>query len=110
LSVPGEAAERLERSLFDRGFEVRLVRQDQCPAAALSAVLVALYSAGLVVIYAGHLPSLDLETLRKKSGGKFFDCPTSGNSEMAEETVERMLGIAETLRVNSEFQNPGARN
>jgi sulfate adenylyltransferase subunit 1 len=110
LSVPGEAAERLERSLFDRGFEVRLVRQDQCPAAALSAVLVALYSAGFVVIYAGHLPSLDLETLRKKSGGKFFDCPTSGSSEMAEETVERMLGIAETLRVNSEFQNPGARN
>src|SRR5215467_4498227 len=107
--LPAEAAPQLERRLFERGFEARLVRQADWPAEALPSVLAALYSAGMAVVCAGHPSVEELAALGGKAGGKPV-VHAAEPSRGIEETIDRMLVIAERLRVEHESLNPGTRN
>jgi len=104
FSVPdGPLVERLERNLFEKGFEALLVRQDEVPTSALSAVLCALWSAGIVVVYAGDLTSQERGVIEGVAGGRFFEFPAAEKSATTEEILRQALSVAETLRIGNEF-------
>ncbi|HKF24551.1 MAG TPA: hypothetical protein VKB24_01205, partial [Candidatus Acidoferrum sp.] len=85
------------------------VRQADWPAEALPSVLAALYSAGMAVVCAGHPSVEELAALGGKAGGKPV-VHAAEPSRGIEETIDRMLVIAERLRVEHESLNPGTRN
>jgi len=95
------AAERLERELFLRGFAAFLVRKDEFPASAETTLLSALSSAGILVIYAGELASGETGAVEAAFEGRIYPLPSVDSSAGADEIVERGLVIAETLRIRS---------
>jgi len=93
-----ELAERLEENLFARGFLALLLRGEEIPAAALLPVLSALWSAGLVVVYAGEIAPGRRNELEAVSEGRFFTLTTS---RPAEQVLDEALAIAEKLRTGA---------
>ena len=102
-------AERLERSLFEGGFEVVLVRQGLEPPSALPALLSALWSAGIVIVHAADaLSAKQRGTLEAMAGGFFFDLSTASVASLNQDLIDRALALAETLRLPSDFNKEGA--
>src|SRR5262249_18904253 len=99
-----DVAELLEETLFARGFEVLLVRGDESSTFALQPVLSALWSAGLVVVYAGQIGPEQQRELQAISKGRFFAFTSSDGLLAAEQILNQALTIAETLRIGANPQ------
>jgi bifunctional enzyme CysN/CysC/sulfate adenylyltransferase subunit 1 len=100
FSVPsGPIAEHLETELFEKGFEALLVRTDERSRFALPAIIAALWSAGVVTIYAGELTSLERDAIRAFALDRFFEFPGE-----QEKVAHRALDAAETLRIGGNSQ------
>jgi sulfate adenylyltransferase large subunit len=90
---------QLERSLFEEGFEVRAVDEHSSFSSAKTD-WAALHDAGFVVIYRN--PSLGAEErldLRSAAGDHFFDLEELELPSGDAEAVERILALAEALRI-----------
>ncbi len=96
-------AERFERTLFARGFEAFLFRKEEFPASVRPAVLSALSSAGILVIYAGDLTPEEVGEIETAFEGRIFLLHSAESSPTADEIVHRGLTIAEGLRVANNF-------
>ena len=95
-----ESAEGLERNLFEAGFAALLIRNDQVPLSALAAVLSALRSAGLLVLYWSETPSPEKRSALEAAGNEFFfDLHDDASRGSHHEIIERGLSIARALRV-----------
>jgi bifunctional enzyme CysN/CysC/sulfate adenylyltransferase subunit 1 len=97
FSVSGtvESAEKLERSLLQRGFEAVLVEQGEIPVSARPVFYSTLWNLGLVVVvWQAEEPSnLDRESFRSIAGCFYLD--GAGND---------VLKVAETLWLDSRSQ------
>jgi sulfate adenylyltransferase large subunit len=99
-------AEILERELFNRGFETQLVRVDEVRPAVLPALLEALWSAGLAIVYANKAPRREEQaSLEAVAGDSLFDVSLLGASGSIREVVDQVIEIAESLRVTSYERN-----
>jgi hypothetical protein len=89
----------LERALFDRNFEVLLVKYDEIPEAAVSAVLTNLLAAGLAVVFwAGRDSSFDPGTHEKLAGNFVFRLSDTESNQSGQKVFEQALAFAESLR------------
>jgi sulfate adenylyltransferase large subunit len=91
-------ASRLERALFEKGFEVLHLDEEASPYAFFDAVRAA-QRIGAVAIYSGA--ALDMDTDRRlTSEGKplLFDLSQKNESAKDEELFQRALALADTLR------------
>jgi sulfate adenylyltransferase large subunit len=106
IAIDGQpsTAERLEESLFAKGFEVLLVRGEAIPSSALSPVLSTLWSAGLIVVYAGPVGPGQHRELQAISEGRFFSLASSDGLLAEEEVLNEALEIAERLRIGVNSQ------
>ena len=98
-------AKRLERALFEEGFEAIVV--DASKASFLSArdSWAILYATGFVVIYAN--PSLEPEEraeLKTVAGDSYFDLDTLDLAAEDTKAVQQVLLLAESLRIANEKQ------
>jgi sulfate adenylyltransferase subunit 1 len=97
---------RLERALFNEGFEAMLVEEH--PSGPLTKnTWAALHAAGFVVIY--HNPSLgpdDRSRLQTAVGEHFFDLAELDLPVADAEAVEYVLTLAASLRILREPGNP----
>jgi hypothetical protein len=94
----------LERNLFERGFETLLVHQKDAPLSALPALLSALWSAGIVIVYAGErISEQERATLESTAGKLFFDLSATTSSATDREFLRPALAFAETLRLETDF-------
>jgi sulfate adenylyltransferase subunit 1 len=92
-------ARRLERALFEDGFEVMLVEKSASPHSP-KAAWKTLHSAGFVVIYWN--PTLGIEEkldLRATAGDSFFDLAELNLPHDDAKAVERVRTLAESLRI-----------
>jgi sulfate adenylyltransferase subunit 1 len=94
-------AKKLERALFDEGFEVVLVVEENTPFFSMKAAWSALHAAGFVVLY--HNPSLGTEErleLRATAGERFFDFAELNFPAGDGEAIEQILTLAASLRIS----------
>jgi sulfate adenylyltransferase subunit 1 len=112
FSVNGklDVAKSLERSLFEKGFVAVLVRQDELAFSALPSVLCALWSAGVVVVYAGELTSQERGVIQAVAEDRLFGFPAAESSATTDEILHQALSVAETLRIGIVFPNKEAFN
>jgi sulfate adenylyltransferase subunit 1 len=99
---------RIERALFEEGFEVMMVGEESASSAPPRTSWHTLHAAGFVVIYRN--PSLGPEEkleLKTVAGDRFFDLAELQLPARDNEALEQILGIAETLRFPAEDDNPG---
>jgi bifunctional enzyme CysN/CysC/sulfate adenylyltransferase subunit 1 len=100
-------ATRLERNLFDQGFEVLHLTNSAVSADALSETIRVTQAAGIVVLYSGS--TLNAETKRHiaaHSEGRLFDLAESKTSHMSEEEHARQaLAFAKALRLSPVEKN-----
>jgi sulfate adenylyltransferase subunit 1 len=104
VNVRAALSRQLERALFDEGFEVMLVEENDLVTKPTWA---ALHAAGFVVIY--HNPSLDPEgrsRLKAAAGDQFFDLSELKLPAEDVEAVEHLLNLAASLRISPESGNP----
>jgi sulfate adenylyltransferase subunit 1 len=102
-----DVAECLERSLFERGFDVLLLRHELLRSSALPSVLSALWSVGMVIVYSGQeLLNQERAVLEGAAGDRFFVLPRQ-EGVAAERIADDVLAIAETLRVGTDAHNEG---
>ncbi len=92
-------ASRFERALFDRGFEVLHLESAGESAAAFLETIRATRKVGIIVIYSGEL----IDTLAKKAlfsevEHRLFDFSLNSENTDAEETFQRALALADSLR------------
>jgi bifunctional enzyme CysN/CysC/sulfate adenylyltransferase subunit 1 len=103
LNCQPDAAEHLERSLFERNFQAVFLRRELLSKSALPDLLSALWGAGLVILYADEKVSEPArEAFKAVAGDRFFEIPKS-ESGAIDEIVHRALAIVETLRVRTDF-------
>jgi sulfate adenylyltransferase large subunit len=98
---------RLERALFEEGFEVIFVEENPSDPLAKNS-WAALHAAGFVVIY--HNPSLDPDErshLKAAAAEHFFDLAELEVPAGDEEAVEHVLSLAASLRIPREPRNLG---
>jgi sulfate adenylyltransferase subunit 1 len=104
FSVTGDRvyAELLERSLFDRGFEVVFVNRDDLPAQTLPLLLPQLLSAGILVVLWSESASVregDLpEAIRDES---LYELWPEGATSF-DESLDAALAFADALRIGGE--------
>jgi hypothetical protein len=103
----GAVAEMLERELFNRGFETNLVRADGTNPAVLPALLNALWSAGLAIVYARETPAREEQALLEAvAGDSVFEIPVLASPGGIREVVNQTIEIAaETLRLMGDERN-----
>ncbi len=97
---------RLERALFNEGFEAMLVEENSSDPLAKT-TWAALHAAGFVVIY--HNPSLEPDEasrLQAAAGEHFFDLAELDLPAGDAQAVEYILTLAASLRISHEPENP----
>jgi sulfate adenylyltransferase large subunit len=100
------AAETFERELFNRGFEIQLVRSDHTSPAVLLPLLKALWSAGFVIVYASEASAADEQAwLEAVAGESLFEVSLPGATGNIREIVEQTIEIAESLRLSGDEKN-----
>jgi hypothetical protein len=103
-----EFARRIERSLFETGFEVMLIDQTEALFASARAAWAALHAAGFVVIYQHSQLELEQRSqLRAAAGEHFFDLAEMNLPAGDAEALEHVLSLAKSLRISGEDRNPG---
>jgi hypothetical protein len=98
-------ARRLERSLFDEGFEAIVVDASDGPALSARGSWSVLYAAGFAVIYAG--PSLEPEErvdLEAVAVGRYFDLDALNLLADDADAAQQVLALVESLRIVNERQ------
>ena len=99
-------AKRLERPLFEEGFESIVVDASQVSLLSARDSWAILYAAGFVVIYAN--PSLEPEErveLETVAGGRYFDLDTLNLSAEDADATRQVLLLAESLWTANEKQD-----
>jgi sulfate adenylyltransferase large subunit len=112
FSIAGSraVAELVEKTLFEKGFEALLLRQEQAPLSALPAILSALWSAGFLVVYwAEALSRQEHAALEEVAGGFFFNLSEAASASPDHEILPRALAIAETLRRGTDRREKGVQ-
>lgn len=102
FSVSGgsEFGERLERALFERGFEVVLVKTKEVPLPFLPVLLLSYWRTGAVIVHLSEDSSRDLQSvLEEVAGEHLFEIPAAEEVGEIERALNRAIVIAETLRV-----------
>jgi bifunctional enzyme CysN/CysC/sulfate adenylyltransferase subunit 1 len=98
-----ELVKRLERSLFDEGFEAIVVDASEDPLLAARDFWSALYAAGFMVVYAN--PSLGLgerAELEAVAGSRYFDLDALNLPADDPDAAQQVLVLAESLRIANE--------
>jgi len=98
-------AKRLERALFEEGFEAIVVDASKISFLSARDAWAILYATGFVVIYAN--PSLEPEEqaeLEAVAGDGYFDLDTSDLAAEDARAVQQVLLLAEPLRIANEKQ------
>src|SRR5437016_1649462 len=95
-------AKQLERSLFERGFEVLLLEGDTLSPEALPLILKPLWSAGLVVIYSSTaIAHANRNAIKALAADCAFDLALPADDR---EAVRRVLALTESLEIRSKDQ------
>jgi sulfate adenylyltransferase subunit 1 len=99
--VGGDAfASRLERELFERGFEVVSVKNKEIPSSFLDLLLSSHWRTGSVILYLREAGSGEpRSTLEKLAGEHVFEIPVPEQDAEVDDALNRAIAIAETLRV-----------
>jgi bifunctional enzyme CysN/CysC/sulfate adenylyltransferase subunit 1 len=103
-----ELARRIERALFEMGFEVMVIDETEALVASARTAWAALHAAGFVVVY--HNPKLGSEQraeLRAAAGDGFFDLAEMHLPAADAGALEHVLTLTESLRISAEDGNPG---
>ena len=96
-------AKRLERALFDEGFEAIVVDADKTSLLSARDQWAILYATGFVVIYVN--PSLQPEEqaeLKTAAGSGYFDLDALNLPADHADAAEQVLSLAESLRIANE--------
>ena len=104
LLVEGRSAlaKQLERSLFERGFEVLLLEGDTLSPEALALILKPLWSAGLVVIYSSTaIAQANRNAIKALAADCAFDLALPAGDR---EAVRQVLALTESLEIRSKDQ------
>lgn len=104
ISVVGDLAfaELLERTLFERGFETFLVKHEDLPPQVLALLLSRLLSAGVIVVFWKENGSFrDWESF-DAIPDDFLAEVSPRDCATVEESLDRALALAETLRIDAE--------
>ncbi len=103
-----ELARRIERTLFEIGFEVMVIEESEAPFPSARVAWSALLAAGFVVIYQ-HSPLglKERSELRTAAGDHFFDLAEMNLCEGDTEALEHVLTFVKSLRISGEDCNPG---
>jgi sulfate adenylyltransferase subunit 1 len=99
-------ASRLERTLFEQGFEVLHLDQRESSSYALLDAARAAHSIGAVLLYSGHV--LDTETRRQlasEASVRLVDLSGKNENFNDEEVFRRALALADSLRLAKPEQN-----
>ncbi len=100
LNGHARLAKRLERALFDNGFEASFV-EDDASLPSGSAAWKALHAAGFLVIYHKHTLGTEQKLeLQATAGEHFFDLAELNLPAGDAEAVEHLLHLAESLRIS----------
>jgi sulfate adenylyltransferase large subunit len=92
-------ASRLERTLFDRGFEVLYLESGEASPAALLETIRATCQLGAVLIYSGKtINDLTKERLSSAVEHQLFDLSLNNENTNDEEVFQRALALADSLR------------
>jgi sulfate adenylyltransferase subunit 1 len=106
VNVRAESARQLERALFEAGFEVMLVEK-KVSLISTKTAWATLHAAGFVVLYQNSSPGIDERTdLRTAAGDHFFDLAEVDLLRGDAAVVERVLALAESLRIPAAAENP----
>jgi sulfate adenylyltransferase large subunit len=95
-------AERMERALFARGFEVQHLNGSEISPAALADLVRFAQKTGIILLYSVEV--LDLKTKRllaSEAEVSFFDLTDASAAAAEEETIRRALALAESLRLTN---------
>jgi sulfate adenylyltransferase subunit 1 len=111
LDARAELARRIERALFDDGFEVMVAGEETSSLASAKTAWSTLRAAGFVVIYQNSsLGAEERLELKTGAGDCFFDLAelklVSGDAD----ALERILAFARTLRIRADDETPGKVN
>ena len=91
-------AERLERALFERGFQAVLVNDGSIPFTSLASVISALREAGAVVIYSRTNALADRQAVFAAVADEALFEISGAETNSNLEVLQRAIGIAEELR------------
>ncbi|PYU60853.1 MAG: sulfate adenylyltransferase subunit CysN [Acidobacteria bacterium] len=95
-------AKQLERSLFERGFEVLVLEGDTLSSEALPLLLKPLWSAGLVVIYSSTaIAQANRNAIKALAADCAFDLALAADDR---EAVRQVLALTESLEIRSKDQ------
>ena len=100
-------AKQLERSLFERGFEVLVLEGDTLSSEALLPILNTLWSAGLLVIYSSTaIAQADRDAIKALAADYSFDLAARQLPPDDREAVRQVLALTESLQteIRSEDQ------
>ena len=101
-------ARRIERALFEMGFEVMVIDETEAPFASPRTAWAALHAAGFIVVYRNpKLGSEESAELRAAAGDGFFDLAEMNLRAGDTEALEHALTFAKSLRISYEDGNPG---
>jgi sulfate adenylyltransferase large subunit len=93
-------AERLERLLFNMGFEVLLLAHNEITPDAFANALRLARAAGLVVIYSGNtLPAETKRHIASEARVHLFDADATKLPNDEEQALRQLLTLAESLRI-----------
>ena len=111
VDARAELARRIERALFDDGFEVMVVGEETSSLASAKTAWFTWRAAGFVVIYQNSsLGAEERLELKTAAGDRFFDLAdlqlVSGDAD----ALERVLAFARTLRIRAEDETTGKVN
>src|SRR5436190_6506172 len=105
LLVEGRSAlaKQLERSLFERGFEVLLLEGDTLSPEALPLILKPLWSAGLVVIYSSTaIAQANRDAIKALAADCAFDLALPADDR---EAVRQVLALTESFEIRRRTVN-----
>ena len=94
--------QHVEQALFGKGFNTVVLNGDEVPSSALGEVLKALWSAGLVIVYAADKNRLEiLPTLKAIAQNSFSDFTDRYLHSSEEQVAAHVVLKAESLRLGS---------
>jgi hypothetical protein len=93
-------AVKLERLLFERGFEVLHLNQSEFSNDTLVEAISVTQSAGIIVLYSGDTLSRETKhRLAADFGSRFFDLAGAQKPHDEEDATRRVLALAQSLRL-----------
>jgi sulfate adenylyltransferase subunit 1 len=111
VDARAELARRIERALFDDGFEVMVAGEETSSLVSVKTAWSTWRAAGFVVIYQNS--SLGVEErleLRAAAGDRFLDLAELKLVSGEADALEHILAFAKTLRIRAEDKTPGKVN